>query len=250
MLTSPQKSGASALVTGQDRLNATRARIARSALQYGRSIESIRLLAVSKTHPASVLRELVEAGQQDFGESYLQEALPKLDALVDLPLTWHFIGQIQSNKTAAIAERFQWVHTLDRERVAQRLNDQRPHHAPPLDVCIQVRLAEEATKGGVAVDALPALAHRLRDMPRLRLRGLMCIPPAYESFDEQYSIFMQLREQLQKLQAEGIALDTLSMGMSGDLEAAIAAGATIVRVGTALFGPRPPKQAPDSERGQ
>lgn len=241
MLIRSQKSGASALPSLQDRLNATRARIRAAAVQYGRTPGSICLLAVSKTHPASVLRELATLGQRDFGESYLQEALPKLEALTDLPLTWHFIGQIQSNKTAAIAERFSWVHTVDRERIARRLNEQRPAHAPALNVCIQVQLASEAAKGGIAPEAVPALAHALRELPRLRLRGLMCIPPATERFEDQQVFFARLRELFLQLQAEGMPLDTLSMGMSDDLEAAIACGATIVRIGTALFGERPAK---------
>jgi pyridoxal phosphate enzyme (YggS family) len=240
MLTSPQKSGGSASCM-QDRLNATRARIAEAALQYSRAPDSIRLLAVSKAQPVEVIRELAALGQRDFGENYLQEALPKLDALVDLPLTWHFIGRIQSNKTADIATRFAWVHTVDRERVARRLNDQRPPDAPLLNVCIQVQLVEEPNKSGVAPGDVVALARQIREMPRLRLRGLMCIPPAYERFAEQRAVFARLRELSQDLQAQGIPLDTLSMGMSADLEAAIAEGATIVRVGTALFGPRPSK---------
>lgn len=241
MLISSQKSGASSQSTLQDRLNATRARIRAAALQYGREPESIGLLAVSKTYPPGALRELAALGQRDFAESYLQEALPKLDALADLPLTWHFIGRIQGNKTAAIAERFSWVHTVDRERIARRLNDQRPHHAPALNVCIQVQLVDEAGKGGIAPAAVPALARTLRDLPRLRLRGLMCIPPAYERFEEQRAVLAQLHELSLQLQAKGIPLDTLSMGMSGDLEAAVAAGTTLVRIGTALFGARPPK---------
>lgn len=182
---------------------------------------------------------MAAAGQRDFGESYLQEALPKLDALSDLPLTWHFIGQIQGNKTAQIAARFDWVHTVDRERIARRLNEQRPHYAPPLNVCIQVQLVEEAGKGGVAPGSVLALARSIGEMPRLRLRGLMCIPPLSEQFDEQLATFSRLRALAQEVQAAaGLSLDTLSMGMSDDLEAAIAAGATIVRIGTALFGPR------------
>jgi pyridoxal phosphate enzyme (YggS family) len=238
MLTSPQKSGAFVRSTLSDRLNATRARIAAACAQYQRAPESICLLAVSKTHPASAIRELAALGQRDFGESYVQEAVPKLDALADLALTWHFIGQIQSNKTAAIAARFDWVHTVDRERIARRLNDQRPHYAPPLNVCIQVQLIEEPGKGGITAAQLPALARAIGEMPKLRLRGLMCIPPAYERFDEQLAVFEQLQSLYRELQAQGVPLDTLSMGMSGDLEAAIAAGATIVRIGTALFGPR------------
>lgn len=242
MLTSPQKSGASGSSSLLDRLNETRARITKTALQYGRAPESICLLAVSKTHPADVVREMAALGQRDFGENYLQEALPKLDALADLPLSWHFIGHIQSNKTATIATRFDWVHTIDRERIARRLNEQRPFHAAPLNVCIQVQLVPEPGKGGIAPDAVAELAQALREMPKLRLRGLMCVPPAYAHFEEQFAAFERLRQLAAALRADGFALDTLSMGMSGDLEAAIAAGATIVRIGTALFGPRPSKE--------
>jgi PLP dependent protein len=240
MLTSPQNPGTSSPVSALDRLNATRVRIAQSASQYGRMPDEIQLLAVSKAQPVSAMRELAMFGQQAFGESYVQEAVPKMDALTDLKLSWHFIGQIQGNKTAVIAERFDWVHTVDRERIARRLNEQRPHYAGALNVCIQVKLVEEPGKGGICVDALPDLVQRFGEMPKLRLRGLMCIPPAYEQFDEQRAAFAQLHEQWLRLRARGIPLDTLSMGMSADLEAAIAAGATMVRVGTALFGPRAP----------
>lgn len=217
---------------------ATRARIAAAALRSGRDAGSVGLLAVSKGQPAEKLRQLAAAGQRDFGENYLQEALAKMAALDDLPLTWHFVGQIQGNKTRTIAEHFAWVHTVDRERIAVRLNEQRPHHAPPLDVCIQVLLEEEPGKGGVRDRELAPLAARIRELPRLRLRGLMCIPPHRESFDEQLPFFQRLRDLMSELNAQGFALDTLSMGMTADLEAAVAAGATWVRVGTAIFGAR------------
>jgi pyridoxal phosphate enzyme (YggS family) len=164
--------------------------------------------------------------------------MAKLDSLADLPLEWHFIGQIQANKTRGIAERFQWVHSVDRLRIAERLNEQRPGNAPPLDVCIQVRLAPEPGKGGVDVPQLQALALQVAALPKLRLRGLMCTPPPTETFAEQRAWHAALAEQRDHLNAKGLSLDTLSMGMSADLEAAIDAGATIVRVGTALFGER------------
>jgi pyridoxal phosphate enzyme (YggS family) len=196
------------------------------------------LVAVGKGHPSTSLRALAGLGQRDFGENYLQEALPKLAALCDLPLTWHYIGQLQGNKTRAVAERFQWVHTLDRERIAVRLNEQRPHHAPPLEVCIQVSLADEPGKGGVPPDQVATLARRVCELPRLKLRGLMCMPPPRERFEQQRELFERLAECRRSLERQGFELDTLSMGMSGDLEAAVAAGATWVRVGTALFGER------------
>jgi PLP dependent protein len=222
----------------RDSLEETRTRIASAALRYGRDPVSIGLVAVGKMQPAERLRALAECGQRDFGESYLQEALGKLDALDDLALTWHFIGQLQANKTRAVAERFDWVHTLDRERIAARLNEQRPHYAPPLNICIQVRLEDEPGKGGVAPDEALALARRVRELPRLRLRGLMCIPPPRDSFDEQYALFTRLTDVQRSLNEQGFGLDALSMGMSADLEAAIAAGATWVRIGTAIFGER------------
>jgi PLP dependent protein len=225
----------------RQRLDETRTRIASVALRYGRDAGSIGLVAVSKGQPPERIRALAECGQRDFGENYLQEALPKLSALADLSLTWHFIGQLQANKTRPVAEHFHWVHTLDRERIAVRLSEQRPHYAPPLNICIQVRLADEAGKGGVTPDEAALLARRIRDMPRLRLRGLMCIPPPRESFEQQRELFALLAQQCHALNAQGFALDVLSMGMSGDLEAAVAAGATWVRIGTAIFGERPAK---------
>jgi PLP dependent protein len=225
----------------RQRLDETRTRIASVALRYGRDAGSVGLVAVSKGQPPERIRALAECGQRDFGENYLQEALPKLSALADLSLTWHFIGQLQANKTRPVAEHFHWVHTLDRERIAVRLSEQRPHYAPPLNICIQVRLADEAGKGGVTPDETALLARRIRDMPRLRLRGLMCIPPPRESFEQQREFFALLAQQCHALNAQGFALDALSMGMSGDLEAAVAAGATWVRIGTAIFGERPAK---------
>jgi PLP dependent protein len=200
---------------------------------------SVGLVAVSKTQPAERVRALAECGQRDFGENYLQEAETKLDQLQDLALTWHFIGRLQSNKTRAVAERFAWVHTLDRERIAARLSEQRPHYAPALNICIQVRLEDEPGKGGVTPEETVALARRVRELPRLRLRGLMCIPPPRDAYEEQYALFARLAGLQRSLNEQGFGLDTLSMGMSADLEAAIAAGATLVRIGTAIFGERP-----------
>jgi pyridoxal phosphate enzyme (YggS family) len=217
---------------------ATRERIKDAALRYGRAPEHVGLIAVSKGQPEQKLRRIAQAGQRDFGENYLQEALAKIAALGDLPLSWHFIGQIQANKTRPIAEHFAWAHTVDRERIAVRLNDQRPHHAPPLNICIQVLLEDEPGKGGVREPELLALALRIRELPRLRLRGLMCIPPHRETFEAQLALFRRLADLMGMLNAHGLALDTLSMGMSADLEAAVAAGATWVRIGTAIFGAR------------
>lgn len=214
------------------------ARITEAAREVGRDPAAIRLLAVAKQQPAAAIRDLAAVGQVDFGENYLQEALGKIKELQDLPLIWHFIGQLQSNKSADVAAHFQWVHTVDRERIARRLSAQRPYHAPPLQVLLQVKLEDEAGKGGVEPHALADLAACVAGLPRLRLRGLMCIPPPRSSGPEQRRPFLQLRELLEGLNRAGHALDTLSMGMSADLEAAIAEGATIVRVGTALFGER------------
>ncbi len=230
MLTAPQFSPAG--------FEAVRARIAVAARRAGRDPADIRLLAVGKQQPVEAVRALAALGQAEFGENYVQEAVAKIDALRGRPLTWHFIGQLQANKTRDVAERCQWVHTVDRLRIAERLSAQRPHHAPPLEVLLQVKLADEATKGGVDPGELPALAAAVERLPRLRLRGLMCLPPETIGEDEQRRPFRRLRELLDALNAAGHALDTLSMGMSGDLEAAVLEGATIVRVGTALFGPR------------
>ena len=222
----------------------TRKRIASVATQWGRLCDSVGLVAISKGHPASALRILAGFGQRDFGENYLQEALPKLKELADLSLTWHFTGQLQGNKTRAVAENFDWVHTLDRERIAIRLNEQRPHYAPPLNICVQVSLVPEPGKGGVPPEQVLTLAQSVAILPKLRLRGLMCIPPPKDSFEEQRAQFEQLVACQRRLLDAGLEVDTLSMGMSADLEAAVAAGATWVRIGTALFGERP-TQAPD-----
>lgn len=230
----------------QHRFEQVRERIASAALRYGRAAESVGLLAISKGQPAESMLALAHLGQRDFGENYLQEALPKLatlrEQLRDAPPTWHFTGQLQANKTRVVAEHFDWVHTVDRERIAVRLNEQRAVHAPLLNVCLQVRLVAEPGKGGVPSEELPELAQAITQLPRLRLRGLMCIPPPSEQFETQRAAFEQLARLLESLarQTSGanVQLDTLSMGMSEDLEAAVAAGATWLRIGTALFGSR------------
>jgi hypothetical protein len=221
------------------RLQAVHARIAAAAARANRSVSEITLLAVSKAQPLETLRALAALGVHDFGESYLNEAVDKLEALATLPLTWHFIGRVQANKTRIIAEHFQWVHGLDRLHIAERLSAQRPFHAPALQVCIQVNLAEEASKGGVAPAQLAELARAVAALPRLRLRGLMCLPPAESDPERQRAWFARLRALRDTLNARGGPLDTLSMGMSADFESAILEGATVVRIGSALFGPRP-----------
>ena len=232
MLTAPQFSPAA--------LQSVRARIVRAAESADRDPDSVRLLAVSKQQPAALVRAAVAAGQTEFGENYVQEGIDKIAALAGTSgLSWHFIGQLQGNKTREVAERFDWVHTLDRELVASRLSAQLPHHGAPLQVLLQIRLADEPGKGGVAPAEAPALAAAVSAMPRLQLRGLMCIPPTATDLEAQRRPFRQLRELLQSLNEAGHALDTLSMGMSDDLEAAVLEGATIVRVGTAIFGRRP-----------
>ena len=196
------------------------------------------MVAVAKAQTAETIRAAATAGVTDFGESYVQEALPKLDALADLALRWHFVGGIQSNKTRAIAERFDWVHSIDRLSIARRLSEQRPFHGPPLNLCIQVELVPEPNKGGVEPGRLAQLAAATAELPRVRLRGLMCVPPPQPSVAAERAVFARLRALLEELNAGGHALDTLSMGMSGDFESAVAEGATLVRIGTALFGNR------------
>lgn len=212
-----------------------RARIREAAQASGRDPQSVQLLAVSKTKPASALREAFACGQRDFGENYLQEALAKQAELADLELTWHFIGPIQSNKTRAIAGHFAWVHAVDRLKIAQRLSEQRPTDLPPLNLCLQVNVSGEASKSGCAPAELAELARAVAELPNLRLRGLMAIPEPTDDPAAQRAAFARLRELKDGL---GLDLDTLSMGMSHDLEAAIAEGATWVRIGTALFGAR------------
>lgn len=213
-------------------------RIGRAALACGRDPADITLLAVSKTRPAAAIRQAAAAGCLQIGENYLQEALAKQVGLGDLPLRWHFIGPLQSNKSRAVAERFDWAHSVDRLKLAQRLSEQRPAASAPLNICLQVNISGEASKSGVAPAELPALAAAVAALPRLRLRGLMAIPAASDDPAIQRSAFAAVRQLFEALRAELPALDTLSMGMSGDLEAAIAEGATLVRIGTDIFGQR------------
>ncbi len=216
-----------------------RAAIAEAEQRFGRPPGSVRLLAVSKGHAVEHLRQAIEqAGQRDFGESQIQEALPKIDELGKYNLIWHFIGPIQSNKTRSIAHHFDWVHSVDRIKIARRLDEQRPDGRPPLNVCIQVNASGESTKSGITADEAPALAQAISHMPRLRLRGLMAIPQPLTEFQRQRDAFHQIREIKENLEKQGWLLDTLSMGMSGDMEAAIAEGATLVRIGRGLFGAR------------
>ena len=218
-----------------DNISQVAARIRAAEQASQRAADSVQLLAVSKTKPAEAVREAFAAGVRDFGENYLQEALGKQLELTDLPLSWHFIGPIQSNKTRAIAENFAWVHSVDRLKIAQRLSEQRPADLPPLNICIQVNVSGEASKSGCTPADLPALAKAVAALPNLRLRGLMAIPEPTVDRAAQEAAFASLRDLQQGL---GLGLDTLSMGMSHDLEAAIAQGATWVRIGTALFGAR------------
>ena len=220
-------------------LRDVRARIAQAAAAAGRNAQSVTLLAVGKAQPLELLAAAADCGVSDFGESYLQEALAKIAALQGRALTWHFIGRLQANKTRPIAAAFSWVHGLDRVRVAERLAAQRPRETPPLNVCLEVNIAGEAGKGGVMAAELPALAAAVSRIPRLTLRGLMCIPPEETEPARQRAWFARLRGLKDELNAAGYSLDTLSMGMSADFEAAIEEGATIVRLGTVLFGARP-----------
>ncbi|MEX2496545.1 MAG: YggS family pyridoxal phosphate-dependent enzyme [Woeseia sp.] len=212
--------------------------LAETSANAGRPPDSVRLLAVSKSQPAEAVREAASAGQREFGENFVQEALDKIAEVERDDLVWHFIGHLQSNKTRQVAEHFHWVHTVDRLKIAQRLSRQRPWHAGDLNVCIQVMVEEEEGKSGVSPADLPALAQAVAELPRLKLRGLMCIPPFHEDFDAQRATFRRLRLLAEDLSAAGIATDTLSMGMSADFPAAVYEGATIVRIGTALFGER------------
>jgi pyridoxal phosphate enzyme (YggS family) len=237
-----------------ERLSEVRERIKKAASGARRPVDSITLLGITKGQPAAMLQAAAQAGLRDFGESYLQEALDKMAEVARLraqaqpppqagtaaELTWHFVGRLQSNKTRPVAEGFAWVHAIDRLKIAERLSEQRPYYAPVLNVCLQVNVAGEGSKGGVSFAELPALATAVAALPRLKLRGLMCLPPEETDSERQRHWFRLLRAALEQLNTSGLGLDTLSMGMSGDLEAAIAEGTTMVRVGTALFGPRTP----------
>jgi pyridoxal phosphate enzyme (YggS family) len=219
-------------------LNHIHAQIVEAALACGRDPDSVLLLAVSKRKPAAVIRCAWQLGQKDFGENYLQEAQQKMLELKDLDICWHFIGAIQSNKTRNIAEAFDWAHCIDRVKIAQRLSAQRPANLAPLNVCIQVNIDHESSKAGVDLNELPGLAKAIHQLPGIRLRGLMAIPAPRETMLEQRAAFARLAAAMSSLQQQGIACDTLSMGMTQDMAAAIAEGSTLVRIGTAIFGER------------
>lgn len=228
------------MATIANNLQLVRDRIQLACSQVGRAPESVTLLAVSKTFPAVTVREAFDAGQRCFGENYVQEAVDKIAELADLrsQITWHLIGPLQSNKTRVVAEHFDWVHTIDRLKIAQRLSEQRPAHLPPLQVCVQVNTSGEASKSGVAPEEALALAQAVSALPRLQLRGIMALPAPSDDPAAQTESLRQVRVAFELLRSEGLPLDTLSMGMSSDLESAIEQGSTLVRVGTALFGHR------------
>ena len=221
-----------------DKLQHVRKRIELAAESVGRPADAVKLLAVSKTMPAQAVREAYAAGQLAFGENYIQEAVDKMAALSDLTLEWHCIGPVQSNKTQLVASNFDWVHSIDRLKIAERLSAQRPAHLPPLQVCLQVNIDGGANKSGVAPQDLLALAQAVKKLPHLQLRGLMTIPEPAETDAAMRAVHRQTKELFDSLNAAGLSLDTLSMGMTADLEAAIAEGSTCVRVGTAIFGSR------------
>ncbi len=222
----------------RDKLQIIGTEIKSAIEQYQRDNNSVQLLAVSKRHPIEAIREAYQSGQTAFGENYVQELIEKADSLRELNIEWHFIGPLQSNKTKQIAATASWVHTIDRLKIAQRLNDQRPENLPPLSVCIQVNISGEDSKSGVKENELATLAQQISKMPHLRLRGLMAIPAPSDDFKEQRETFAKVSALKDQLNKSDYDLDTLSMGMSGDIEAAIAEGATIVRIGTAIFGAR------------
>ena len=209
-----------------------------AAVEAGRNPADVRLLAVSKKQPLEKIREAHASGQRDFGENFVQEGVAKIEALADLGLTWHFIGHLQSNKTRVVAEYFDWVHTIDKLKVARRLSEQRPGDLPPLNVCLQVNVDDEASKFGAPPAAIPELAAACAELPGLRLRGLMCLPAVRDDFEDQRRPFAALRELRDRVRQTGVEMDTLSMGMTADYRAAIFEYATIVRIGTALFGAR------------
>jgi pyridoxal phosphate enzyme (YggS family) len=213
-------------------------RIAEAARAAGRSVDSVTLLAVSKGQSSAAIDSAAGAGIEHFGENFLQESLPKLETLAGRELTWHFIGRLQANKTRPVAENVAWVHAVDRFKIAERLATQRPFHAPPLNVCLQLHVGGEASKGGVPSAEMPALAKQVIALTRLRLRGLMCMPPAESDVTRQRHWFRETRQVFDYLNEHGLGLDTLSMGTSADFEAAIAEGSTMVRIGTAIFGAR------------
>jgi pyridoxal phosphate enzyme (YggS family) len=214
-------------------------RVSEACREAGRSVDSVTVLAVSKGQSAAAIDAVAGRGLEHFGENFLQESLPKLAELTGRELTWHFIGRLQANKTRPVAEHFQWVHGVDRLKIAERLSAQRPFHAPPLNVCLQLHVGGEASKGGVDAADMPALARQVRELPQLRLRGLMCMPPAEADPARQRQWFRECRQVFDYLNEHGHGLDTLSMGTSADFPSAIHEGATLVRIGTAIFGPRP-----------
>jgi hypothetical protein len=226
------------MATIKDNLQQVHARIHDACAAAQRPVQSVTLLAVSKTFDAQAVREAFDAGQRAFGENYVQEALAKIERLSDLQIEWHLIGPLQSNKTRAVAEAFDWVHSVERLKIAQRLSEQRPAQLPPLQLCLQVNISGEASKSGLAPAEVADVAHAVARLPNVRLRGLMAIPEPAGDFAAQRAPHRALRELFEALRRDGLALDTLSMGMSADLEAAIAEGATLVRVGTAIFGTR------------
>jgi len=226
------------MTTIQIQLQGVRARMAAACQSAGRAPDAVGLLAVSKTFGAEAVAAAYAAGQSAFGENYIQEAVQKITQLRHLPLQWHCIGPVQSNKTRLVAENFDWVQSVDRLKIAERLNEQRPAHLPPLQVCIQVNIDGGATKSGVPPEATLALAQAIAALPRLRLRGLMCIPEPAANFVAACAVFKRARDLFDAVNAAGLGLDTLSMGMSADLEAAITSGSTLVRVGSAIFGAR------------
>lgn len=225
-------------MTIRDNLQTIGERIRAAEQRFGRTPGSVQLLAVSKKHPAASIREALAAGQTCFGENYAQEMAEKAAELAGSGIEWHFIGPIQSNKTRLIAATARWVHSVDSFRVAQRLSEQKPADAPPINICLQVNISAEDSKSGVTPAALPVLAAQVLALPGVRLRGLMAIPAPEGDFERQRAVFAQVRALQEQLLEQGLALDTLSMGMTDDMEAAIAEGATIVRIGTAIFGSR------------
>ena len=212
--------------------------LAESAIEAKRDPATVKLLAVSKKQPLDAILEAAADGQRDFGENYVQEGLDKIAAAGSDDLVWHFIGHLQSNKTRTVAEHFDWVHTIDRLKIARRLSDQRPPSLKPLNVCLQVDIDNESSKSGAPVDAIPELAREVARLENMKLRGLMCLPRQRDEFEAQREPFRRMRELADSIRADGIGIDTLSMGMTGDYRAAIFEGATIVRIGTAVFGPR------------
>jgi len=221
-----------------DQLKSIRQKISKAEHTYLRDPGSVALLAVSKTKPASAIEEAYACGQRAFGENYAQELLEKAETLKNLDIEWHYIGPLQSNKTKIIAEHADWMHSIDREKIARRISEQRSSELPPLNICLQVNISGEESKSGVSPEELPALANAVSNLPNIRLRGIMALPAPSPDMAEQRAAFAQVRSLFETLKAEGLDVDTLSMGMTGDLEAAVAEGSTMVRIGTAIFGAR------------